>query len=96
MQNKVLTFGLGQGFLTFILSFTPWQISKVKFTPKYFFMLSLLQISIVIGKNLNFLLTKFTPKAGQIYPQLRTPGLGPKGMPHLYFGISIFICCLHL
>ena len=66
---------LEQKFLTFILSFTPWQISKVKFTPKYFFILSLLQIPIVIGKNLNFLLTKFTPKAGQFYPRLRTPAL---------------------
>ena len=27
---------LDQGFSTFILSFTPWQISKVKFTPKCF------------------------------------------------------------
>ena len=24
---------------------------------------------IVVGKSVNFLLTKFTPKAGQIYPQ---------------------------
>ena len=31
---------------------------------------------IVIGKNVNFLLTKFT-KAGQIYPRLRTPDLKP-------------------
>ena len=30
---------------------------------------------IVIGKSVNFLLTKFTPKADQIYSQLRTPGL---------------------
>ena len=26
-------------------------------------------MSVVIGKSVNFLLTKFTPKAGQIYPQ---------------------------
>ena len=57
---------LDQGFSTL---FTPWQISKVKFTPKYFFIFPLLQIPIVIGKNLNFWLTKFTPKTGQIHPQ---------------------------
>ena len=28
--------GLAQGFSTFIPSFAPWQISKVKFTPKFF------------------------------------------------------------
>ena len=28
-----------------------------------------------MGKSVNFLLTKFTPKAGQIYPRLRTPAL---------------------
>ena len=27
--------GLNQGFSTFILSFTLWQISKVKFIPKF-------------------------------------------------------------
>ena len=30
---------------------------------------------IVIGKSVNFLLKKFTPKAGQIYPVLRTSEL---------------------
>ena len=29
--------GIGQGFSTFILSFTPWQMSKVKFTPQIFY-----------------------------------------------------------
>ena len=52
-----------------VLSFTPRQISKVKFTPKIFFMFSLLQMPNVIGKSVNFSLTKFTPKAGQIHPQ---------------------------
>ena len=49
--------------------------SNVKFTPKYFLKFSLLQIPIVIGKNVNFLQTKFTPKAGQIYPWLGTPAV---------------------
>ena len=30
---------------------------------------------IVIGKSVNFLLAKLTPKAGQIYPQLRIPAI---------------------
>ena len=30
---------------------------------------------IVIGKNVNFLPTKFIPRVGQIYPQLRTPAV---------------------
>ena len=34
-----------------------------------FYIFSLLQMPIVIGKSVNFLLTKFTPKTGQIYPQ---------------------------
>ena len=55
---------LEQGFSTFILSFTSWQISKVKFTPRIFFIFSLLQMPIVIGKSVNFFQTKFTPKAG--------------------------------
>ena len=42
-----------QGFSTFILSFTSWQISKVKITAKYF-IFSLLQIAIVVGKSANF------------------------------------------
>ena len=42
----------------------PLQISKVKFTPKYFFIFSHLQIPIEIGKNLNISLIKFIPKAG--------------------------------
>ena len=58
-----------QGLSTFILSFTPWQIPKVKFNRQNFFLFSLLQMPIVTGKSVNFLLTKFTPKAGQIYPQ---------------------------
>ena len=62
-------FTLVQGFSTFILSFTRWQISKVKFTPQIFIIFLLLQMSIVVGKNVNFLLTKFTPKACQIYHQ---------------------------
>ena len=41
---------LALGFAAFILSFTPWQISKVKFTPQIFFTFSLLQIPIVIDK----------------------------------------------
>ena len=49
------------GFSAFILSLTPWQISKVIFTLQ-FFIFSLLQIPIVIGKSVNFLLKKFTPK----------------------------------
>ena len=53
----------------------PLANSKVIFTPKYFFIFLLLRIPIVIGKNVNFLLTKFAPKAGQIYPWLRTPAL---------------------
>ena len=52
---------LKQWFSTFILSFAPWQISKVKFTPKFIFTFSLLQMPIVIGKSVNFLLAKFTP-----------------------------------
>ena len=41
---------------------------------------------IVIGKNVNFFLTKFTPKVGHIYPQgvflprLRTPALEHKNI----------------
>ena len=42
---------------------------KSKIYPPNFFMFSPLQIPIVIGKSVNFLLTKFTPKAGQICPQ---------------------------
>ena len=43
---------------------------KVKFTPLFLYtVFSLLQMPI-IGKRVNFLLTKFTPKAGQIYPWL--------------------------
>ena len=34
-----------------------------------FFIFSLLQMSIVKGKNVNFLLTKFTSKAIQLYSQ---------------------------
>ena len=44
-------------------------------------MFSLLEMSIVIGKSVNFLTTKFTPKAGQIYPQLRTPALDNAILP---------------
>ena len=58
-----------QRFSTFNLSFNPWQISKVKFTPQ----ISLLQMPIVIGKSVNFLLTKVTPKAR--LPRLRTPAI---------------------
>ena len=64
---------LNQGFSTFVFSFAPWQISKVTFTPQIFFIFSLLQMPIVVGKSVNFLLIKFTPKAGQIYPRLRIP-----------------------
>ena len=45
-----------------------------------FYIFSLLQMPIVIGKSVNVLLTKFTPKTGQIYPRLRTPALGPLRM----------------
>ena len=48
---------LDQGFSTFILSFIPWQISKVKFISQNFFIFSLLQMPIVIGKSVNILLT---------------------------------------
>ena len=54
---------------------------KSKIYPPNFFIFSLLQMPIVIGKSVNFLLTKFTPKAGQIYlqreiqPRLKTPAL---------------------
>ena len=66
MSNRLLHLDtIKQGFSTFILLFIPWQISKVKFTPKIVFIFSLLQIPIVIGKSVNFFLTKFTPKAGQ-------------------------------
>ena len=59
---------LDKGSSTFILPFTPWKISKVKFTPQIFFISLLLQMLIVIGKSVIFLPTKFTPE-GQIYPQ---------------------------
>ena len=55
---------LVQGFLTFIFSFTPWKISKVKFTLRLFFIFSLLQMAIAVGKSVNFSLTKFTSKKG--------------------------------
>ena len=42
-------------------------------------------MSIVIGKNVDFFLTKFTPKAGQIYPQLRTPGLHYSQVTRLHY-----------
>ena len=71
----VLVLTLKQEFSTFIVSFTPWQISKAKFTPQMFFYIFTSTNPIVIGKSVNFLLTKFTPKAGQIYPRLRTPAL---------------------
>ena len=70
-----LYFGLDQGSSTFVFSFTPWKISKVKFTPKTIFIFSLLLMPIVIGKSVNFLKTKFIAKTGQIYPRLTTPGL---------------------
>ena len=34
---------------------------------------------------MNFLLTKFTPKAGQIYPRLRTPDLEQLEARNNYF-----------
>ena len=56
---------------------------KSKIYSTDFVIFSLLQIPIVIGKSVNFLLTKFTPKAGQIYPWLRTPVLE---------GVWLFAC----
>ena len=55
-KNKTLH----QGFSTFILSLTQWQISEVKFTPN-FFLFSLLQMSTVVGKSMNFLLQNLPP-----------------------------------
>ena len=68
MPIYVCAYATDRGFSTFILSFTPWQILKVKFTSQIFFVFTLLQMPIVC-KIVNFLLPKFTPKAGQIYPQ---------------------------
>ena len=42
---------------------------KSKIYPKIIFIFSLLQMPIVICKSVSFLLTKFTLKAVQIYPQ---------------------------
>ena len=41
---------------------------------------------IVIDKSVNFLLTKFTPKAGQIYPRLRTPDINKVTALPLFVG----------
>ena len=58
----MFSYVLTQEFSTFILSFTPWQISKVKFTPQIFFILSFLQMPIAIGKSVNFCEQNLPPK----------------------------------
>ena len=40
---------------------------KSKIYPKTFFIVLQLQMPIVLGSSVNFLRTKLTPKAGQIY-----------------------------
>ena len=67
LKYQILT--LTQGFSAYILSFTLWLISKVKVAAQIFFIFSFLQMPIVIGKSVKFLLTKFTHKTGQIYFQ---------------------------
>ena len=58
------TLQFSAGVLNLYSLIYPLANFKSKIYPQIFFIFSLLQIPIVIGKNLNFLPTKFTSKAG--------------------------------
>ena len=60
---------LRAGVLNLYFLIYPLENFKGKIYSLIFFVISLLQMSIVVGESVNFLLSKFTPKAGQIYPQ---------------------------
>ena len=66
IKRSLVTYAVTQGFSTCTLSFTPWKISKVKFNPQIFFILSFLQMPTIVRKSMNFLRAKFTHKTGQI------------------------------
>ena len=66
----------------------PLATFKSKIFCLSFFIFAILQMSMVVGKRVNFFLTKFSPKAGQIYPRLKTPGLHQIGKNEVKIGNS--------
>ena len=50
----------------------------------------------VVGKNVNFLPTKFIPKAGQIYFRLRAPGLNTvTSVYYISRFTNVTLCCIN-
>ena len=83
LGTQLKQFGVGILNLCFLIY--PLENFKSKSYPQIFFIFSLLEMPIVVDKSVSceLLLTKFTPKVGQVYPRLRTPHTEGKSRPVL-------------